>query len=163
MGLFHRKKKVPSLSESQGVPEGTFRCDVCGLVQPAAYLCGCVLHGHDGELPQGAYALCGPCALWLGFGESRFPQGLCFHFTEDQVTRIVSLRKETKSLAVEAWPDESLPALPNALELSKLRIRLVPEHIQSLVNKLSRGEFVDPAEIEKANRGSIDGTTCRYH
>jgi hypothetical protein len=140
MGLFHRKKKVPSLSESQGVPEGTFRCDVCG-----------------------AYALCGPCALWLGFGEYRFPQGLCFHFTEDQVTRIVSLRKETKSLAVEAWPDESLPALPNALELSKLRIRLVPEHIQSLVNKLSRGEFVDPAEIEKANRGSIDGTTCRYH
>ena len=82
VGLFHCKKKK-SLSELQGVPDGTFRCDVCKFVQPFICICGTVIDAVD-DLPPKAYTLCGGCAVWLGFGEPRFPQGLYFNFSEEQ-------------------------------------------------------------------------------
>ena len=47
---FIRHKKKESLSELQGVPDGTFRCDVCRFVQPSICLCGTVIDAVD-DLP----------------------------------------------------------------------------------------------------------------
>jgi len=90
---FFRRKKKESLSELQGVPEGTFRCDVCKFVLPSIYLCGSVADAPQDNPPK-VYILCGVCAMWLGFGEFRFPQGLCFNFSEEQREKIRALHEE---------------------------------------------------------------------
>jgi len=169
MKFLHRKKKE-SLSELQGVPEGTFRCDVCKGVQPLACLCGTVLDAADSS--SKAYVLCSVCALWLGFEEFRFPQLLCFNFSEEQRERIEALHKELdiadKELGetarisgekflsgdVEGGFDRVhgyLEQTPNLKELVRLRFSLLPENIIDLSRRLTRGDFVDPSEIRKAN------------
>jgi hypothetical protein len=179
---FFRRKKKESLSELQGVPDGTFRCDVCKFVQPLVCLCGAVLdspieiiHRTESAVrdnqPQN-YTLCGVCAMWLGFGEFRFPQGVCFMFSDEQREKIRALHKEldiadkelmkTASLSVvvaNTDRDKSLEILheylervPNLREVERLRFSLLPENIVDLSGKLTRGEFVDPSEIEKANK-----------
>jgi len=154
MGLFTRKKKDQmTLSGSQGAPEGTFQCDICHLVQPLVCLCGSVVHGTGDGLSNGVYHICGACALWLGFGEVRFPQGLCFNFSAEQAVKIASLHRELELLDHPPLPGEPIPTLPNALELAKIRMSVTPEHIQSLTDRLSHGAFVDTAEIQKANKG----------
>jgi hypothetical protein len=122
------------------------------MVQPLIYLCGSVLHGAGFGLPNQSYCLCGPCALWLGYGEPRFPQGLCFNFTESQAKRIADLREEMKLLQHPPSPGEAILSLPNAQDLTAIRMRLVPEHVQQLVDALSRGDVVDPTAMEKADR-----------
>ena len=101
---FFRRKKWESLSELQGVPRGTFRCDVCKFVQPLVCLCGAVLdfpidiiyrtESAVRDNPPKNYTLCGVCAIWLGFGEFRFPQGVCFKFSDEQREKIRALHKE---------------------------------------------------------------------
>lgn len=166
---FFRRKKKESLSELQGIPSGTFRCDVCKFVQPLVCLCGAVADGLD--KPPRAYTLCGICARWLGFEEFRFPQGLCFNFSQEQREKIRALHEElviaekelknTTSLSIaltNAERDKGLEAVheflervPNLKELERLRFSLLPENLIDLSGRLSRGEFVDPAEIENVN------------
>jgi len=166
---FFRRKKQESLSELQGVPSGTFRCDVCKFVQPLVCLCGAVADGLDN--PPKVYTLYGGCAKWLGFGEPRFPQGLCFNFSEKQHEKIRALHEEldiadkdleeTTSLSIalvntDREKDlekvhEFLERAPNLREIIRLRFSLLPKSIIDLSGRLTRGEFVDPAEIEKAN------------
>ncbi len=163
---FFRRKKKKSLSELQGVPDGTFRCDVCRLVQPSICLCGTVIDAVDDLLPK-TYTLCGGCAIWLGFEEPRFPQGLGFNFSEEQRGKIRSLHKEldianndialltSTSATTGSLEDvhEFLEQVPNLRELVRLRFSLLPQNIIDLSGKLTGGEFVDPSEIKKANKG----------
>lgn len=170
MRFFHRKKKE-SLSEIQGVPSGTFRCDVCKRVQPVVCLCGTVLDAAGSS--SKAYVLCGVCALWLGFEDFRFPQLLCFNFSEEQRERIEGLHKELdmadreleeiagismeRSLSgdVEGALDrvhDYLEQTPNLRELLRLRSSVLPETIIDLSRRLTRGECVDPSEIRIANK-----------
>jgi len=168
MRFFHRKKKA-SLSELQGVPEGTFRCDVCTFVLPEVCLCGAVADAADN--PPKVYTLCGVCAKWL-FGIFDFPQGLCFNFSEEQREKIRALHKEldivdkdleeTMSFSIAlANTDrekalekahEFLEGVPNLREIVRLRFSLLPENIIDLSGRLTRGQVVDPSEIEKANK-----------
>lgn len=167
---FFRRKKRESLSELQGVPEGTFRCDVCKFVQPLVCLCGAVADAADN--PPKVYTLCGGCAIWLGFGESRFPQGLCFNFSEEQREKIRALHEELDiadkdleettllSIALANTDREKglekvhefLERVPNLREIIRLRFSLLPKNIIDLSGRLTRSEFVDPSEIEKANK-----------
>ena len=162
---FFRRKKREGLSELQGVPPGTFRCDVCKFVQPLVCLCGAVADAADN--PPRVYTLCGGCAIWLGFGEPRFPQGLCFNFSEEQREKIRVLHKEldiankemdgiTRNVNPSAEYIEEihefLERVPNLRELVRLRSSLLPENIIDLSGRLTRGEFADPSEIEKANK-----------
>jgi len=165
MKLFRRKKKE-SLSELQGVPDGTFRCDVCRFVQPSICLCGTVIDAVD-ALPPKTYTLCGSCALWLDFEEPRFPQGLCINFSEKQREKIKSLHKElditnneipmiTITSAITGSLEDVhkyLEQVSNLGELVRVRISLLPQNIIDLSGKLTRGEFVEPSEIKKANKG----------
>lgn len=167
---FFRRKKRESLSESQGVPHGTFRCDVCKFVQPLVCLCGAVADAADN--PPRVYTLCGVCAVWLGFGEPRFPQGLCFNFSGEQREKVKALHKELgiadkeleeterisreKTLASDVEGGlgvvhDFLERTPNLRELVRLRFSLLPENIIDLSGRLTKGEFVEPSEIEKAN------------
>ena len=167
---FFRCKKRESLNELQGVPRGTFRCDVCKFVQPLVCLCGAVADAADN--PPKVYTLCGVCAIWLGFGESRFPQGLCFNFSGEQREKIKALHKERdiankaieeiervsreKLLAGDAEGGlgvvhDFLELTPNLRELERLCFSLSPKNLIDLSGRLTRGEFVDPSEIEKAN------------
>jgi len=163
MKLF-RRKKAESLSELQGVPSGTFRCDVCKFVQPLICLCGAVA-GAAGNLPPETYILCGVCAIWLGFEEPCFPQGLCFNFSEEQREKIRALHKEL-DIADNMIPllaitsanigslenvHEFLEPVPNLRELVRLRSSLLSGNTIELSGRLTRGESVDPSEIEKAN------------
>jgi hypothetical protein len=159
MGIF-RRKKSKSLSELQGVPDGTFRCDVCRFVWPKICLCGSVVDAADD--PPKVYVLCSICAVWLGFGEYRFPQGLCFNFTEEQRERINTFQKEldicSKGLGqiVEGELDlahDFLGQIPNLREFLRLRSSLFPQNLIDLSGKLTRGEFVARSEIEKVNKG----------
>ena len=90
---FFRRKKRESLNELQGVPRGTFRCDVCKFIEPVVCLCGAVIDAAD-DLPPKTYTLCGVCAIWLSFEEPRFPQGWCFNFSEEQREKIRALHEE---------------------------------------------------------------------
>lgn len=168
---FFRCKKKKNLSELQSVPDGTFRCDVCKGVQPLVCLCGTVLDAAGS--PPNAYVLCGVCAVWLGFGEFRFPQLLCFNFSEEQREKIEALHKELdiadkemeetarisgeKLLSgdVKGGLDRVhgyLEQTPNLRDLVRLRFSLLPENIIDLSRRLTKGEFVDPSEIRKANK-----------
>jgi hypothetical protein len=166
--LFKRKHK-PTLSELQGVPEGTFRCDVCKFVQPVVCLCGAVADKNSGwdkyssrtpkETEAVLYELCGVCAIWLGFGKTRFPQGFNFGFDDEQHKKINALHKELeilkgtldKILALPAKDYEGLHELSSQIsnfnELNRLRWSMLPEKIRELSDKLTRGERVDPSEI----------------
>jgi hypothetical protein len=160
---FFRRKKKQSLSELQGVPFGTFRCDVCRFVLPAICLCGAVVDAAD--KPTKTYTLCGICSVWLGFKETRFPQGLCFNFTEKQRDKIRNLHKQlgiaSKDLAFFSTTNANLRApneigeflqlTPDLRELIRLRFSLLREDIIDLSRRLTIGEFVDSSEIKKAN------------
>ena len=150
---------------------------MCKFVQPLVCLCGAVADAAVN--PPRVYTLCGVCAVYLGFGESRFPQGLCVNFSEEQREKIRALHREIDStgsfdgisekimaLANESIekvrstdnPDESLEKIhefleraPNLRGLVRLRFSLLPKNIIDLSGRLTRGEFVDPSEIEKAN------------
>jgi len=159
MRLFHRKKKE-SLSSLQGVPDDTFRCDVCRFVYPAVCLCGAVADAVDN--PPKVYTLCGICARWLGFNEYRFPQGLCFNFTDEQRDKIDTLHKELDVCKKELGLIDNfgidlsldfLQQVPNLREFLRLRLSLSPENIIDLSDRLTRGEFVGRFEIDKVNKG----------
>ena len=172
MGLFCRKKKE-SLSGLQGVPDGTFRCDVCRFVLPQICICGAVVDAADG-LPPKTYTLCGVCAIWLGFEEPRFPQGFSVNFSKEQREKIRALHNERdiadkeiediertsreKLLAGDAEGGlgvvhDFLERAPNFREFIRLRFSLLPQNIFDLSGRLTRGEFVDSAEIKKVNKG----------
>lgn len=163
MKLF-RHKKTESLSESQGVPRGTFRCDVCKFVEPLIFLCGAVADALDN--PTKVYTICGVCSVWLGFGKLRFPQGLRFNLSVGEREKIRALHKEldivkkemdTVKLNVNPSTEyleeihEFLERVPNFKELVRLRFSLLPQNIIDLSSRLTNGEFVDPSEIDKAN------------
>ena len=159
MRLFHRKKKE-SLSALQGVPDDTFRCDVCKFVYPIVCLCGAVADAVDN--PPKVYTLCGICARWLGFNEYRFPQGLCFNFTEEQREKINTLHKELDICRKELGLIDNfgidlsldfLGQVPNLREFLRLRLSLSPQNIIDLSDRLTRGEFVAPTEIGQVNKG----------
>lgn len=167
---FPRRKRKESLSELQGVPEGTFRCDVCKFIQPSICICGTVIDAEN-DLPPKTYILCSVCALWLGSREPRFPQGLCFNFSDEQREKIRVLCKEldisnkdlekTISIVLASSDSEEgrdsvrryLERVPNSRELNNLRFSLLPQSIIDLSSRLTRGETVDPYEIMRANEG----------
>lgn len=171
MRIFRRNKRK-GLSELQGVPYGTFRCDVCKFVWPGICLCGTVADAADN--PPKVYALCGICAIWLGFEEYRFPQGLCVNFTREQREKIKALHKELDIRSKEIGEiaetsrekflasnvegglglvHDFLDQIPNLRELLRLRLSLSPKNIIDLSDRLTRGEFVAPSEIKKVNKG----------
>ena len=115
-----------TIAQIDGIPEGTFRCDVCKFVYPAVCLCGTVIDksGWD-EYPfrktsgtATTYTLCGICAVWLGFKDTRcpwigskhglYPEGLCFFFSDEQHNKINTLHKE---LELNKVIDEMVRAL----------------------------------------------------
>lgn len=159
MGLFNRRKKE-DLSELQGVPSDTFRCDVCKFIYPKICLCGVVIDAVDDT--SKSYILCGICARWLGFKEYRFPQGLCFNFTDEQREKINTLHKELDICRKELGLIDnfgidlslnSLEQIPNLREFLRLRLSLSPQNIIDLSDRLTRGELVNPIEISQANKG----------
>jgi len=137
---------------------------VCKFVLPVVCLCGSVVDAPQDNPPR-VYALCGVCAVWLGFEEFRFPQGLCFNFSDGQREKIRALQKELdiakkhleEALRVKPSAEhleeihEFLERVPNFREFARLRFALLPTKIIDLSAKLTGGEFVDPSEIEKAN------------
>jgi hypothetical protein len=161
--FFHRKK-TKGLSELQGVPDGTFRCDVCRFVQPLVCLCGAVADAA-GDLPPKTYILCGVCARWLGFKEPRFPQGLCFNFSAEQREKIRALHEEldtadneislltitTANVGCLENLHEFLERVPNLRQLIRFRSSLLSEDIIELSGRLTRGESVATSEIGKVN------------
>jgi ssDNA-binding Zn-finger/Zn-ribbon topoisomerase 1 len=172
--LFKRKHK-PTLSELQGVPEGTFRCDVCKFVQPFVCLCGAVADKNSGwdkyssrtpkETEAVLYELCGVCAIWLGFGKTRFLQGVWFGgFSDEQHEKINALHKELeiredifkKVDALRPRDFEGLHELNSQIqnfhELNRLRWSMLPEKIRELSDKLTRGERVEPSEISSCQK-----------
>jgi hypothetical protein len=176
MSLFGKKPKITGCIE--GTPEGTFRCDVCGFVQPDICRCGVVADSSSGE--QKTYTLCGTCALWLGMGTSRFPQVLMYNFSDKQRQRIDSLKTEieklggseglnrqAESMAAESATNQrrnSDPGvnldmnrkfqdeIPNLKGLLKYRQSTLPAEYIELSARLTRGEPVSPKEIKKANK-----------
>lgn len=159
MRLFRRKKKE-NLSSLEGVPDDTFRCDVCKFVYPQICLCGSVVDAADN--PPKVHILCGICARWLGFNEYRFPQGLCFNFTEEQREKINTLHKELDICRKELGLIDNfgidlsldiLGQIPNLREFLRLRLSLSPQNIIDLSDRLTRGEFAAPTEISQVNKG----------
>lgn len=177
MKLFQRKK-IETLSQQQGVPEGTFRCEICGFVQPAGSLCGTVADGA--ESPSRIYTLCGSCALWLGMGTARFPQGTTFNLSTRQHDKIQSLQAEIEKcggfertfnqiMAPTDINDEScrntgelhksfeqthvfLDSIPTLKGLIKFRFSMLSADFLELSTRLTRGEIVAPKEIKRANK-----------
>lgn len=140
-----RRNKNSSLSKTQNVPEDTFLCDVCKFILPLEYLCGVVI---DDQYPEQSI-LCSVCAIWLGFEQPYFPQGLCYNFTDEQHDKIKALHKEIEAthecLASIAISDnykvihEFVDQVPNLNELLKLRLSLLPDEARDLSDSLTIG------------------------
>ena len=153
--FFHRQKNN-SLSQLQGVPSGTFRCDVCTFVLPHTFLYGSAVDSLD--KPPTTYILCSICVVWLRFGRTSLTQALRFRLSENQHAKIIALHKELdtakKDMALLYNTKEIgkfLKSLPNLREVVGLRSSMLREDILEISDKLSRGESVDPFEINKAN------------
>jgi hypothetical protein len=172
------QKKTESISEKQGVPEGTFRCEICGFIQPTACHCGTAADGTAS--PAKVYTICSACALWLGMGTSRFPQGTTFNLSDRQLEKIAALRAEiekcggfdaiisqiTASTAFDAANIRNisevhenfkqthvfLDSIPTLKGLIKFRFSMLPANIIEISGKLTRWEYVPPKEIRKANK-----------
>jgi len=172
-----------TIAQIDGIPEGTFRCDVCKFVYPAVCICGGVIAANSGwdEYPfrktngtASYYTLCGVCAIWLGFKETRFPwirfkdglypQGLCFNFSDEQREKINALHKELEISKVSFENILTLPPkdykglhelisqIPNFNELNQLRWSLLRKEIRELSDKLTRGEHVNPSDISSCQK-----------
>ena len=167
---FLRRKKRESLSELQGVPNHTFRCEVCKFIMPLNWLCGTVADLPSNSTPK-VYILCSVCAIWLGFEMFHFPQGLCHNFTEEQRRAIKALHKELevadkglikamkKSITYKESGNTEAglevihnfnEKIPHLVTLINLRFDILPNDTREPSDRLTRGEFVDPSEIKKA-------------
>lgn len=72
MSLFFWRKRKPTLSEIQGVPDGMFRCDLCDVVQPINIsLAGTIVNRHESS--KKAYTVCSLCAFSAGRRFHEFP------------------------------------------------------------------------------------------
>jgi len=161
------------VTELQGVPEGTFRCEVCKFVYPEMCLGGSIINKNKGEDTLKHKVLCGICALWLGY-ETRFPQcflnyeGLAFRYYplhDEKREKINALHKELeiredifkKVDALRPRDFEGLHELnsqiQNVHELNRLRWSLLPEKLRDISDKLTRGERVDPSDISSYSHG----------
>ncbi len=172
------RRKPTDKGRIEGTPEGTFRCDVCGFVQPDICRCGVVSDSSGGD--KKSYTLCGTCSLWLGMGASRLPQGAMYSFSDKQRQRIKALREEIERLGgfeginrqIDSMANESADhprrnndpgvnldknrvfqeEILNLKGLLKYRLSTLPPEYIELSARLTRGERVEPREIKKANR-----------
>jgi len=182
MKFFRREKRAsPSLSELQGVPEGTFRCDVCKHIQPLICIGGGVIdapieviHRTESALrdnPPKSYTLCNTCAIWLGFEE--FPSSTQGppSFSDEQREKIRSLQREldiaymqferAAKITDPVGPTNEdferlhqfLESVPNYREWVRLDAAELPLDIIDLRRRLTNDEAVDLSEIKKANKG----------
>jgi hypothetical protein len=129
----------------------------------------------DAGEPPRTFTLCGTCALWLGMGTTRFPQGTVFGFSDRQRQKITELEREIESaggfetitrqvdsLTVEnikqdingsiEMMHDLLGKMPLVKSLIKFRFSSLPDTYLELSARLTRGEFVKPGEIKKANK-----------
>ncbi|MCL2679742.1 MAG: hypothetical protein FWF18_05635 [Dehalococcoidia bacterium] len=173
MNLF--RKKPDALSQRQGVPNGTFRCDVCGFVQPSIGLSGEGLDAAEGK----NLVICGTCALWLGMGTSRLSSVTLFNFSDKQRERITGLKAEMEKLGGPMSFDRQLASMtagsttvrigggttanidknrrlqesfPHLMSLLKYRLSTLPPEYLDLSARLTHGEPVEPREIKRFNQ-----------
>ena len=167
-----KSEEKDPLSELQGVPNHTFRCEVCKFILPLNWLCGTVADAPPDSPPK-MHILCGVCAIWLGLEDVlvRSPQGLCHNFTEEQRRAIKALHKELEiaDKELEAVTQASIShkksgnteaglevlhnfnkRIPNLVVLINLRFDVLPDDTREPSDRLTRREFVHPSEIEKA-------------
>jgi len=175
--FFWQKNKASSC-EAHGVPEGTFRCDNCGFVQPNISLCGTAADTQ--ETPHKVYVLCSSCALWLGLGTARFPHGTTFTLSARQHDKIKTLQDEIEKcggfertmLQITAPTDINnencrdsaalhknfeqthvfLDGIPMLKSLIKFRFSMLSADFMELSIRLTRGEPVSSKEIKNANQ-----------
>jgi hypothetical protein len=174
--FWQRNKGV--LSTPHGVPQGTFRCDICGFVQPDVALCGTAADTQ--EISHKVYTLCSSCALWLGLGTSHFPHGTTFTLSARQHDKIKTLQDEIEKcggfertmMQITAPTDinnEScrnsadlhknfeqthvfLDDIPMLKSLIKFRFSMLSSDFMELSIRLTRGEPVTHKEINNANQ-----------
>ncbi|MCL2706857.1 MAG: hypothetical protein FWE97_01630 [Dehalococcoidia bacterium] len=177
MKFFWQKNKK-LLGETHEAREGTFRCEICGFIQPAAALCGTATDTQ--ESPRKTYAVCSTCALWLGFGTAHFPPSTTFTISARQHDKIKALQDEFEKcggfertmMQITAPTDINsekcrdsaalhrsfeqthvfLDGIPMLKSLIKFRFSVLSANLMDLSIRLTRGEPVTPKEIRNANK-----------
>jgi len=176
LNFFWQKSKVAS-TITPGVPEGTFRCGICGFIQPTVSLCGTVADAQENQITT--YTLCSSCALWLGLGTAHFPHGTTFTLSYRQHYKIKTLQDETKKcggferimMQITAPTNFGnanhlnsaslhrsfvhshvlLNDIPILKSLIKFRFSMLSAESMELSIRLTRGEPVTSKEIKAAN------------
>ena len=176
MKFFWQKDKTVSITVSS-VPSGTFRCDICGFIQPTVSLCGAVAD-VQGNL-RATYTLCSSCSLWLGLGTTHFPLGSSFTLSRRQHDKIQSLQDEIEkcggfervmmqitsstNFSNENCRDSAalhrnffhshvfLDDIPTLKSLIKFRFSMLSANSMDLSIRLTRREPVTHKEIRNAN------------
>ena len=176
MKLFWQKNKK-SIRTTAGVPEGTFKCEVCGFVQLDVAICGTAADTQ--VTPHKIYTLCSSCALWLGLGTAHFPHGSTFTLSVRQHEKIKALQAEFEKCGGfertimqitahtnngnESYRDSAalhtsfeqthvfLDGIPMLKSLIKFRFSMLTAEFMDLSVRLTRGEPVTPKEIKKLN------------
>jgi len=166
LNFFWKKKRTQTITK---VPNGTFRCEICGFVHPSSALCGTVTSQHD--VPPRQYTLCGCCSLWLGLGTARFPSGTTPSLSLRQQTKIKSLLTEldkcggfdkammqitTPATMASSTSDYEkthviLEDIPTLKSLIKFRFSMLSVEALDISTRLTRGETVTTKEIKQAN------------
>jgi len=176
LNFFWQKHKKP-IRTTTGTPEGTFKCDVCGFVQPDVAICGDVADTQ--ETPHKVYTLCSSCALWLGLGTAHFPHGSTFTLSTRQHEKIKVLQDEFEKcggfertiMQITAHPSNGnesnrdsaalhtsfeqthvlLDGIPMLKSLIKFRFSMLTAEFMDISIRLTRREPVTPKEIKKLN------------
>ena len=176
MKFFWQNRPKP-LNKEPEIPSGTFRCDICGFVQPSMAICGSAIDQQ--ENPPRIYTLCGSCALWLGMGASHFTPGLNIGISAKQHAKINALKDELekcggfeRAISQITAPCNStdkannstiteqvnftethvlLDNVPVLKSLIKFRYSMLSTEFLELATRLTRGEKVSSKEIKQAN------------
>jgi len=145
MGFFSKDKKPSqSLSQLQGVPEGSFRCSVCSHIMP--YRC---LHGAVADKSLGVVHLCVICARWLNVGY--FPQGMMFNFRDETIQSIKLLQADIELAKQNKYSIKDY--MPRYRDWLAYRDAMLQQGLIDVIDKLTRCVFVEPSLINRINKG----------
>jgi len=151
MGFFSKDKKPSqSLSQIQGVPEGTFRCAVCTHILPLRCLYGAMNSGRLSSIGIAGSAICVICVRWLEFPLS--PPPLLGLFPTDENLNKIKLLQDDINLAKQKKYSIA-DYMPRYRDWLKYRDYMLQQGLIDVVDKLTRCEFVEPSLINRINKG----------
>jgi len=129
MGLFRHKRKA-TLSESQGVPEGMFCCDLCNEVLPTEHLAGSIINVN--ESAKEMYTVCDLCTFLAGRRFREFPAPYFGHPKRGKGRSMSPVSIGPQGIAFVNWEANVVTAFREYLKTTKPTPNELHDYLESM-------------------------------